>query len=1654
MMPPSEARSPRVEVQPKSGPITAMIVLNSSPALASIPAGGQLQNFQGAVQDSVRNIRAQQADLASRLSRIEGVRMVGAMRLSANALVVNMDASMIDAVKALPNVREVIPDQFGYLDNANSVPSIGAPEVWQGIPGATGLGIRIGIIDSGIDYTHVNFGGSGNVSHYTGNNKADISDFGFDGSKVIGGYDFVGEGWTSSLPLQGAGGSPLGSAWVFAAGDNDPIDCAANGHGSHVAGTTAGYGVTGAGATFTGPWNASTPFSTMRIGPGVAPQAALFALKIGDCTTSVSFVAASLAIEFALDPNGDTNPADHLDVVNNSYGGAYGSALESLDDQFNLASQAGLIVVTSAGNETDTYFVGGDPAAADYAISTAASQSDTIYHGLEITTGDASYPSYPTVIAANPSQGGATGSHGPYALKMVAATNGGNSQGCNINDYNGFAGEAGLIVWTAAASGCGSGTRMTNAVNHTGVAGLVVVSANPADFPFINLACTFAGGASPIPCVSITDIDGSHLAANPAAFTVRFDSTLTASLPVSLQDTLAGFSSRGPVTMAGTGELRLKPDITAPGVSIVSTGVGTGNGTLTESGTSMASPHMTGSAALMRQLHPTWTVPEIKALLMNTAINDLWTGVNQTGDNYGLSRIGAGRVDLAQAQASDVIAFSTAHPEHVSVSFGLVEVIDTATVNQTITVENKSGTAATYDVDLQQMNDTPGVWYTASPAQVTVPANGTALVTVTLHADETLMADVNTPDPTTPTTQVGAFGNLPRHRIMEEGAYLRLSETTTEQLLRVPVWASARPASDMHADAPVAIGENDQGFASLNLSGNDVFTGVNFPDDVVSLVSAFQVVAVDPVSQPGLSQADLQYVGVTSDYQSALALCGGNTTCAINNTTVYVAVSTYGDWGTASGFDSWFDIHFDSNEDDNWDATVFNFETGFLINSDFTDTIISWVTDGDSWLLGSGNPVGGNFINGLSAASLETYVYNNSVLVFPVAATDIGLSPSNTDFNFDVLALGVFFFGDWLPATWFHYDVANPIYDFEDPNGYDGGPYLGVPTYFDLDGGQIPVDYNVAGQSEPLPPILLLHHQNARSSAVGRAELVQVDRTTDMDGGIFKTSTNDIYSVGNNVTFNIEVDSYGPAPLEGIVVTDTLPAGLTYVSDTCPGSSSTAPSGADTLVTCDMTALGGLPVGFYVTYDIVASVDAGASANLTNTAVLSTSSATMVDTDLSDNTASFDICVDPLNGVCPAPHLSFSQEPTDARVGETIVPPVTVALLDSSDAPVAQSGVPVTLAIANNPSGGTLSGTLTANTDASGVATFSDLSINAAGAGYTLSASAGGVESGTSASFNIVLPGGTAIDRTNPSLIITDDVSIVAEGASIGDRFFFMLTSAPTADVQVTFSSTDPSQLMLLNPMIAGTFTYTASYSLTFSASGASGAATVPWNTPVALNLYGVPDAVAEGSQVYGIHFALTSADAAYNGLVVPNEPVTVADAGVTLSRTSFTVIEGASDSYTVVLNAPPGLVPLPISLGGLRSEVVTVSLGGYDPLLLSPAVANVSFDRSNWNIPQTVMVTAVDDAIVNPTTYDVTITHTVTSDIVMNPYIDSGYGGPASPAPNITAPSVTVTIMDNDGGGAGTSAQSEVGEPIAPPPGGFEPVSPIDVPPPPPEGS
>ena len=279
-----------------------------------------------------------------------------------NGIVVAVQPAQIDAILATPGVAAVHPMTPKRPDHTRSVPFINAPSVWSGIDGfpVDGEGMTIAIIDTGIDYLHADFGGS---QDYVGNNSEIIGDvLGFPGPKVVAGYDFAGDSY--DVDAASSGYDP------FPNSDPDPMDC--YGHGTHVAGSAAGYGVTSDDIplTYRGPYDTTTFDQPFTIGPGVAPEAKLIALKVFGCQGSSNLIEQ--AIEWAVDPNQDGDFSDHVDVINMSLGSTYGSVYDPAVIASDNAALIGVIVVASAGNSGDTFYVVGSPAISDRTISVAA----------------------------------------------------------------------------------------------------------------------------------------------------------------------------------------------------------------------------------------------------------------------------------------------------------------------------------------------------------------------------------------------------------------------------------------------------------------------------------------------------------------------------------------------------------------------------------------------------------------------------------------------------------------------------------------------------------------------------------------------------------------------------------------------------------------------------------------------------------------------------------------------------------------------------------------------------------------------------------------------------------------------------------------------------------------------------------------------------------------------------------------------------------------------------------------------------------------------------------------------------------------------------------------------------------------------------------
>ena len=936
-----------------------------------------------------------------------------------NGVAVEVDAGKLDEIRRLPGVKGVHPLVPKRMSNQTSVAFVGAPQVWDPAgPGVTGTGVKVGVIDSGVDYLHRDFGGSGTYR----SDDTYVDPNWPKNAKVVGGYDFVGDNYDGDGTVGSTTPKP----------DPDPQDC--NGHGTHVAGTLAGYGETMDNKTFTGPYGPSTTLGALKIGPGVAPGAQIYSLRVFGCEGSTNMVIP--AIEWALDPDNDGDFSDHLDVINMSLGSDYGTADDPEAVAVNRAALAGVTTVAAAGNAGDGYFITGTPATADAAISAAsAGDAGALGYILQVTspstiTGEAQAtaalfgPAVPdagitgSIVLANPADGCAALTNASAVSGKIALIN----RGGDKPD-----GSLCTFVWKVA--------------NAQAAGAVFVIIANNRDGDvLVNMADDGSGTSITIPSGFISQNDGNVLKGN-----LPSPGVVASILKTSLEDVVSEFSSRGP----RQGDLALKPDLAAPGFSISSANAGTGTEAITFSGTSMATPHIAGVMALLKQLHPTWSVEQLKALAMNTANHPVFVGANKTPPLVGPGRVGAGRVDVAAAATAPVVAYSAGSPGRVSVSFGVLEVEGVATYLADVRVDNLSASDLTFELGYTEVAGVPGVTVSfPGGASVNVPAGGSATFAVQLLADASLMKHTHDPG------FVETAGGEPRWWMSEVGGYVTLTPTSG-QALRVPLYAAVRPASAM-GTAEAALPLSSDGTFLIHLEGQGISTGSSFPEDVVSLVSALELQEIN--TDPAVP---VRYLGAASDYQAQVAAGKG-----LPETVVYLGVATKSGWSVPVSAP--IDILIDSNRDgtNDYELTVDELSQGSSI---FAASLCK-VDTADCHFA----PV-----NGVLADVRDTAPYNSDVLVLPVPLPWLSLPSGASKFNYSLSGTGT-------PQV-HTFDVAHPGLVF------GGTDYLGAaaaqPLYQDLDGQTIQVTYTRADYTANAAlGMLLLHHHNAAGS---RAQVLQ-----------------------------------------------------------------------------------------------------------------------------------------------------------------------------------------------------------------------------------------------------------------------------------------------------------------------------------------------------------------------------------------------------------------------------------------------------------------------------------------------------------------------------------------------------------------------------------
>ena len=661
--------------------------------------GGKLSRAQQ--RSYLRNLDQKQSALIGQIRGLGG-RELGRVSKAVNAVAVAIDASRVAAVAALPNVSRIRPLLDYKLALTDTVPYIGAAAV-QG-QGFDGTGVTVAVLDTGIDYTHAKLGGSGVVADYTAcyatNTTVGDCTF-FPNAKVVGGSDFVGEAWVG-----GAGSPPL-------APDPDPIAKAGiGGHGTHVADIVGGL--------------ESSPGTGDE---GVAPGTTLYAVKVCSAiSTACSGLALLQGMDFALDPDGDGDISDAVDVINLSLGFSYGQREQDLSEASANAVRSGVVVVAAAGNDADLPYIVSSPSSTPEVISVAQTQVPSALSFPLVVNSPASiagqYPNTATVGWA-PIGAGFTGDvafvgRGCPAGSPAPVPPGGDPYLANPS------GKVALID----PGGC-SFSLMVDRAASAGAIGVLIGLVTP-------VSAGFGGGATFVPTLVITQSTANLIKANLAA---PVNVTVSSAVVTPLVGSMVGTSSRGPSYSFNA----IKPDIAAPGAS-VSAEAGTGTGKTVFGGTSGATPMVSGSAALLIEANPTRTAAEIKVLLMNTAdTNILINPATQPGVLAPITRIGGGEVRVDRAFDTTTAAWDASDLTG-SLSFGYQALTGPTAFQKTVRVRNYSGSARTYSItpSFRYASDAAsGAVQVTAPASIAVPANGTANFNVKLKVDVTKLPTWN-----------------------------------------------------------------------------------------------------------------------------------------------------------------------------------------------------------------------------------------------------------------------------------------------------------------------------------------------------------------------------------------------------------------------------------------------------------------------------------------------------------------------------------------------------------------------------------------------------------------------------------------------------------------------------------------------------------------------------------------------------------------------------------------------------------------------------------------------------------------------------------------------------------------------------------------------
>ena len=652
-----------------------MVILEDAPTAGA--ARGQVDrhdngrlNAQGARTRAYANqLRAKQKNLVKaagrQLGRSINQRASGKHFVHAlNAVVLDLDLAEARKLQKLEGVSTMEPLRFQDISSDDGPKLIGAPWLWQAgvdgpgngplapwddpdnnesawpadqpyplpAPGAhsnRGEGMVIGIIDTGLNFDNPSFGELDQYGHKNpntlGNGRyiglcADPGDSVWEprcNSKVIGAYDLIAPIWDEIL-----------QTFPRAADGPGPED--EGGHGSHTAATAAGNSL-----LYPVPAGETIEIS------GVAPNANIvvfnacfspFGTGGGSCPSFSTAAAVEQAIADGV-----------VDVINYSISGGDEPWSNAVSLAFLNATEAGISVVASAGND------GPGGSTVDHNepwVTTVAASTHRRSHWGHPATIDIAGETIGHTVAL-------TGHILDADLQAEVSFDSSDPEHCGFAPSSDkYAGQA-VIVLRSDSTGCSVRSQVFLTLRQGAEAVLI---ASDAEGEYIPVVGSTNGPAAVLTPDLATTVFAALDEGTPVSIEFSAERVSVPRQP----DQIAEFSSRGPSTVSGL----LKPDIAAPGVAILSAYANTADAFGADaygllSGTSMAAPHVAGAAALLRQSHPDWTPSEVKSALMMTAQSSmtLMPGGLIPASQY---HQGAGRADLPRAASAGLVMDETA----------------------------------------------------------------------------------------------------------------------------------------------------------------------------------------------------------------------------------------------------------------------------------------------------------------------------------------------------------------------------------------------------------------------------------------------------------------------------------------------------------------------------------------------------------------------------------------------------------------------------------------------------------------------------------------------------------------------------------------------------------------------------------------------------------------------------------------------------------------------------------------------------------------------------------------------------------------------------------------------------------------------------------